>query len=316
MLSHASHRDPVRSQAEQAVSKADRFAEFRERHVPFVESHLPIPVPEDLPAPQQELYVAMNYSLNSGGKRLRPLLVIGAGEYLGAPAESLVPLFKSVEYLHTASLILDDLPAQDDAGTRRGRPTCHIAFGEHVAQLAAVSLIAQAFETLGDLDSPAGRKNEVFLAFSRAIGAIGLCGGQAIDLWRGSSVPPTIEELEHRYDLKTGVGLVIPVEAVCIVTGAPAGTADGLCQYARHLGCAFQIGDDLLEVCSDPALTGKDAGSDAKNGTATAVSLLGEAGARERLKFHLDSAGSALDALAGDTGLFRSLLESLGSRRS
>lgn len=316
MLFQPSPRDPQPAHPESAISTGDPYLQFRDRYVPFVEANLPIPVPENLPAPQEELYVAMNYSLNSGGKRLRPLLVLGAGEYLGAEAESLIPLFKAVEYLHTASLILDDLPAQDNASTRRGRPTCHIAFGEHVAQLAAVSLIARAFESLSELDASAETKAEIVSAFGKAIGALGLCGGQAIDLSRSAAHSPTLDELEHRYDLKTGVGLVISMKAVCILAGAPDETADGICAYARHVGCAFQIGDDLLEVDSNEALTGKDGNSDTKNGTVTAVTLLGVSGARERLVFHLDSAARALETLGGDTSLFASLLLGLGLRRN
>jgi farnesyl diphosphate synthase len=229
--------------------------------------------------PPQSLHEAMRYAV-VGGKRVRALLAYAAGELAGAdPAIVDLPA-AAVELVHAYSLIHDDLPCMDDDVLRRGKPTCHVAFGEATALLAGDALQACAFEVLAGADIRHPR--QALSRLAQAAGSRGMAGGQAIDLaCAGQGLDVT--ELEHMHRLKTGA---LIRAAVCL--GADCGRAmtagenDALHRYASAIGLAFQVVDDVLDVEGTAQSLGKTAGKDAVQRKSTYVTLLGLTAARER----------------------------------
>jgi farnesyl diphosphate synthase len=223
---------------------------------------------------------AMRYAVLGGGKRVRPLLAYAAGELAGAAADVVDAAAVAVELIHAYSLVHDDLPCMDDDTLRRGKPTCHVAFGEATAMLAGDALQARAFDVLARGGLPDGAAACALLA--RAAGADGMAGGQAVDLAAvgGSLDLPSLVTM-HR--LKTGalIGAAVRLGAAC-APAPDAGLAAALDAYATAAGLAFQVVDDVLDVEGSAATLGKTAGKDAAAGKPTFVSLLGLAGARER----------------------------------
>src|SRR3954469_25301272 len=224
---------------------------------------------------------AMAYSLMAGGKRLRPILALAACEAVGGKADEAIDAGCAVEMIHTYSLIHDDLPAMDDDDFRRGRPTSHKKFGEAVAILAGDALCAEAFRVA----APPRRGREAAVAdvvfeLARASGAVGMVGGQVIDI-EATGKKVTIEELEVLHRAKTGE-LLVAVRAGARMGGADADALERLTVYGRALGLAFQIIDDVLDVTADLATLGKDPGSDKEAGKTTFIDLLGADGARKR----------------------------------
>jgi len=239
----------------------------------LVEEALRVALPPDdaLPGP---LHAAMRYSLFAGSKRLRPVLLLAAAEALGGSAETVLPPACAVELIHTYSLIHDDLPSMDDSATRRGRPTCHVAYGEALAVLAGDALHAQAFELLARTVRTAGpaRTIQVIEEVAAAIGTRGMVGGQVLDLLaegRPALVglgpwPPSAREgvyMIHRW--KTAALIRACVRAGGILAGAAPQQLHDLTAYGEHLGVAFQIIDDVLDETGDSATLGKDARRDA-----------------------------------------------------
>jgi farnesyl diphosphate synthase len=250
------------------------------------------------------LLAAMRHSVLGGGKRVRPLLAYAAGEFAGADAAAVDAAAAAVELIHAYSLIHDDLPCMDNDTLRRGRPTCHVAFGEALALLAGDTLQALAFETLaggGGADPRAA-----VLTLSRASGAAGMAGGQALDL---AAVGATLDiaALERMHRMKTGalIRAAVMLGAGCAPAGAVA-AQDALEAYARAAGLAFQVIDDVLDVEGSAASLGKTAGKDAAQGKPTFVSLLGLAAARERAEALRVEAHAAV---AGASGRGRRLAE-------
>ena len=238
------------------------------------------------------LVEAMRYATLGGGKRIRALLAYAAGEFAGADPAAVDAPAAAVEMIHAYSLVHDDLPSMDDDTMRRGRPTCHVAFGEATALLAGDALQAQAFEVLG-----AARLRDAAAAcamLARAAGALGMAGGQAIDLdATGRAMDEAALETMHR--LKTGALIRAAVRLGALAGPAlPAGAERALDAYAAAAGLAFQVVDDVLDVEGTTTALGKTAGKDAAQRKPTYVSLLGVDAARAKARRLADEARSAL----------------------
>ncbi|MEJ2817164.1 polyprenyl synthetase family protein [Caulobacter sp. CCG-8] len=238
------------------------------------------------------LVEAVRYSLLAPGKRFRPIVTLLAAAEFGAPEGAALDLGCALEMIHAASLILDDLPSMDDAGLRRGLPTIHRAFDEATAILAGVGLLNHAYAVIAaDQGLPAPLRAELAGRAAQAVGFSGLIAGQARDLFDRDQLrdPSVLERLNHE---KTGVLIVAAAQGGGIVAGAPDEAIEALGAFARHIGLAFQIRDDLIDAQASPEAAGKDVGKDA--GMATVVSTLGPIGAREVMEDHLAKASGAL----------------------
>lgn len=247
------------------------------------------------------LVEAMRYSLLAGGKRIRPVLALATARSLGAPAGEVMPFAAAVELVHTYSLIHDDLPAMDDDDLRRGRPTCHVAFGEDVAILAGDALYAEAFRlALATQEGPDDRRLAAAAGLAQATGTDGMVGGQYIDV-SGRSAPGQ-EGLRELHALKTGRLIGISVEGPCLLLGAEGDQLEAYRSFARELGILFQIVDDVLDATSSDEELGKPAGSDARHGKRTYASEFGTGEARELASASRDRALGALARAAGDGG--------------
>jgi geranylgeranyl diphosphate synthase, type II len=240
---------------------------------------------------------AMRYSLLAGGKRIRPVLALATAEALGREPEEVLPLAASIEMIHTYSLIHDDLPAMDDDELRRGKPTCHVAFGEDVAILAGDGLFAEALRlALGD---QRGEPDAVLAAVRELVGAAGvdgMVGGQFLDVGGPSEV-----DLRRLHELKTGALIAASVGAVLALERVPGPATIPYRRFAAELGVVFQIVDDILDVTGDEAELGKPRGSDERHGKATYVSVFGLDRARELARETHAEARTALAEADGDT---------------
>ena len=227
---------------------------------------------------------AIRYSLEAGGKRVRPILCLLAAESVGASKEVALSGALALEYLHTYSLIHDDLPAMDDDDLRRGKPTCHVAFGEAHAILAGDALQAEAFAVLAsDASIPADRRLEALALLAEASGWRGMVGGQALDLEGEALEAYGLDHLKTIHRLKTGALLRASMEIGAVLGGAQNSFREALRNAGSALGLAFQIQDDILDATSDAATLGKRAGKDAGKGKITYPALLGLEGARRAL---------------------------------
>jgi len=239
-----------------------------------------LPPPGAVPA---RLHEAMRYAVLEGGKRVRPLLCFAAGELTGAAPERLEIAGAAVEMIHAYSLVHDDMPCMDDDVLRRGKPTVHVEFDQATALLAGDALQSLAFQLLCEarLAESAGTQLEMVRALAFASGSRGMAGGQAIDL-EATGKPLTLPELEFMHIHKTGalIRAAVVLGANC---GAPLDepAAGNLDRYAKCIGLAFQVVDDVLDCDANTATLGKTAGKDAVQGKATYVSALGLAHARE-----------------------------------
>jgi farnesyl diphosphate synthase len=261
----------------------------------------------DAPAPLSD---AMRYAVLGGGKRLRPLLVLAAGEAVGGHSDAVLRAACAVELIHAYSLVHDDLPCMDNDVLRRGKPTVHVKFGEAGALLAGDALHAQAFELLTpeDTDIPPAVQAALCRLLARAAGSTGMAGGQAIDL-ASVGLALTEAELRHMHRLKTGALLQGSVEMGAACGGAlTPQQAAALRDYGAAVGLAFQVVDDILDVTADSATLGKTAGKDAASDKPTYVSLLGLDGARAQARQLLAQALEALDRRTlANTGALRAI---------
>jgi farnesyl diphosphate synthase len=239
-----------------------------------------LPSPTQLP---QRLHEAMRYASLDGGKRVRPLLVFAAGELFSADADALARAAAAVEMIHVYSLVHDDMPCMDDDALRRGKPTVHVKFDEATALLVGDALQSQAFLVLAEgksVGDPA-RQLALIRLLAHASGSLGMCGGQAVDL-ASVGMPLSLTELEQMHRLKTGALL-----RAAVLLGAWSGKAlseqetAALDAYARAIGLAFQVVDDVLDATADSATLGKTAGKDAADNKPTYVSILGLPESRE-----------------------------------
>jgi geranylgeranyl diphosphate synthase type II len=244
----------------------------------------------------RRLEEAMRYSLLAGGKRIRPVLSLATAEALGRDPAEVLPLAAAIEMIHTYSLIHDDLPAMDDDGLRRGKPTCHVAFGEDVAILAGDGLFAEALRLVST--EQRGEPANVLAAVRElvtAAGVDGMVGGQFLDVTGGT-------ELRRLHELKTGALIAASVGCVLAVEGVDGPATIPFRRFAAELGVVFQIVDDILDVTGDEAELGKPRGSDERHGKATYVSVHGLEHARELARESHASARAALEEVGGDTG--------------
>lgn len=264
----------------------------------------------------QRLHAAMRYSLLGGGKRVRPLLVMAAGNLGGAVDSALIRSAAAVEMIHAYSLIHDDLPCMDDDVLRRGKPTCHVEFDEATALLAGDALQTQAFVVLADPAAGllASRQVTMLKLLADASGAAGMAGGQAIDL-ASVGLQISLPELEYMHILKTGALIRVSV----LLGGHCAGLEEdqllSLDRYAKAIGLGFQVVDDILDATADTATLGKTAGKDAANDKPTYVTLLGLDAAREMAN---DLHQQALQAISsfGDSAIYLRQLADFIIKRS
>ena len=234
----------------------------------------------------------MHEAVLSPGKRLRPLATLAASAASRGSAGGAMDVAVAVEYSHSASLVLDDLPSMDDAARRRGRPALHVGHGVAIAELAAVALLARAFELIaGSRGLSASARARASAELSAAVGASGCCGGQAADL---SAEPAAtgLDALESIHARKTGALFVAAVRGGAIAAGASDAALAALSAYARNLGLAFQITDDLLDLEGDAARMGKDVHRDAHR--ANFATILGTDSCRRLVDELLDASLAAL----------------------
>ncbi|MGL4821227.1 MAG: polyprenyl synthetase family protein [Bacilli bacterium] len=250
----------------------------------------------DIPTTLRE---SMRYSLDAGGKRIRPLLVFATMEALEQPPARALALAAAVEMLHTYSLIHDDLPSMDDDDLRRGKPTNHIVFGEATAVLAGDALLTESFGMLTSLVDE-GVEPHIVVAlvrmFTEAVGAQGMIAGQMLDM-EAEGKRVELDELEHIHRNKTGKLLAFSIEGAAVLAGANGEERALLRTFADLLGVSFQIQDDLLDVLGDEAKIGKRVGSDVVNEKSTYTSLLGIEETKRILREKVSAANETLNAL-------------------
>ena len=268
-------------------------------------------------APPTDLHRAMRYAVLGGGKRLRPVLVHVTGQALGAAPDRLDNAAAAVEIIHAYSLVHDDLPAMDDDDLRRGRPTCHVAFGEAMAILAGDALQALAFEILAADSAHDPRIHvEMLRTLAAACGANGMAGGQALDLAAiGQALTPG--QLERMHVYKTGALIRASVRLGALAAGCQDETVlAALDRYGHGIGLAFQIRDDILDVESDSATLGKTAGKDIANAKPTYPTVLGMKASRAQLAQLTDQAVAALVPLGAAAGELVALARYVAERAS
>jgi geranylgeranyl diphosphate synthase, type II len=282
-----------------SVSPADLVKADLARLIPLIEAQYLHPL---LDGEATRLAEAMRYSLEAGGKRVRPALCMLATESVGGRAETALPCALALEYIHTYSLIHDDLPAMDDDDLRRGKPTCHKVFGEGQAILAGDGLLTEAFHLLSvDEGLSAHSRLEAIRLLSEAAGWRGMVGGQSLDLEGekltagGSSYG--LEHLQLIHRLKTGALLRVSMELGALAGNAAPQHRESLREAGVSMGLAFQIQDDILDTTSTEAEMGKRVGKDQAQGKITYPRLLGLEGARQALREATERALSQLKTL-------------------
>ena len=249
---------------------------------------------------------AMEYSLLAGGKRLRPVLCLCFARMLGASGEAVMPCAAALEYIHTYSLIHDDLPAMDDDDLRRGRPSNHKVFGEAMAILAGDGLLTEAFGLMASSypKLPADAVLPATATLARAAGSAGMVGGQALDMAYTAKAGVGLEELREMQALKTGA--LITAACVCGAQLACA-SAEQVAQarsYGQSVGAAFQIVDDVLDVVGDEKTLGKPVGSDAEQGKTTYPALIGVDRSMDLARRHIAQALESIRGFEGEEALF------------
>ena len=250
--------------------------------------------------PHGDIYDAMNYSLLSGGKRLRPILVLETCRMCGGDPEKAMPLAVAVEMIHCYSLIHDDLPCMDNDDLRRGKLTNHKVFGETTALLAGDGLLAAAFEEalLARQDLPVELVAECTAVLARAAGAAGMVGGQVMDM-AGEGRSLTLSDVVELQELKTGALISAACEMGCLAAGGSEDDRRAVRLYAQKLGLAFQIRDDMLDVISTPQVLGKSVGKDAKAEKTTFVDLKGLEECGRLVRRLTDEAKEAISGFEG-----------------
>jgi geranylgeranyl diphosphate synthase type II len=259
---------------------------------------------------------AMQYSLEAGGKRIRPLLIFATLDAFGVNPVCGLQAASAIEMIHTYSLIHDDLPCMDDDDLRRGKPTNHKVFGEAVAVLAGDALLTYSFEVIGktpnDYVSPE-KKVKLMLEMAKAAGTEGMVGGQVADML-GEEKDLSLSELEYIHIHKTGKILGFCVLAGAIIAGANDSELSNLSRFAYHLGLAFQIRDDILDVEGNVELIGKPVGSDTANHKSTYPLILSMDGAKEALNQHIHAAKQYLKKTNLNTNILLEITDLIASR--
>ncbi len=251
--------------------------EYLESRKTLVDQALELYLPAESTEPSV-IFRSARYSVFAGGKRLRPILCIGAAEAVGGPIDAVMPSACALELIHTYSLIHDDLPAMDDDDFRRGKPTSHKVFGEAVAILAGDALLTDAFRIIAGR-TPVGPVRaetllQVIQEVALAAGWFGMVGGQVVDI-ESEGKTPDEKRLNFIHTRKTGALITVSLRAGALLGGADADALDALTEYGRHVGLAFQIADDILNVEGDAKALGKGTGSDRSRGKLTYPALVG-----------------------------------------
>jgi geranylgeranyl diphosphate synthase type II len=261
-----------------------------------------------VPARRDTLSRAMRYALLSGGKRLRPLLVLAAGEAVGGRRNELLPFACGIEMIHAYSLVHDDLPAMDDDEFRRGKPTAHRVFGEAVAILAGDALLTEAFRVMAEPGgrAAAGPALEAIRAIAAAAGMTGMVAGQVADLAH-EGAPTTLASVRLIHRRKTAALVAAAASAGGILGGARGVTLRRLTAYGQALGLGLQIADDIRDVEAPSSVTGKAAGRDRTLGKATYAAVLGRDGARAALRCEIARALEAIASLGARGALLAHL---------
>ena len=277
------------------MSEKGSLASFLSGRRRMVEDALDALLPAADVSPER-LHEAMRYSVFSGGKRLRPILAVAACELLGGPIDAVLAPACALELIHTYSLIHDDLPAMDDDDLRRGRPTCHRAFGEPMAILAGDALLTLAFEIVASAEMLAPDcRTAVLLELARANGSLGMVGGQAADI-EAEGGASDLDAVTFIHVRKTAMPLRAAVRVGALVAGAAPGELDALSSYGEAVGLAFQIADDLLDVAGTAEEMGKAVGKDAARGKLTYPGAVGRKAATLKAT---ELVGDATASLAG-----------------
>ena len=263
--------------------------------------------------PQAGLFESMRYSLNAGGKRIRPILVLEFCRITGGDCDKALPAACAIEMLHTYSLIHDDLPCMDNDDLRRGKPTNHVVYGECTATLAGDALQAEAFGTILRSELPAEARAECARILADAVGADGMCGGQFLDMI-GENKKLTAQELDEINSRKTGALLI----AACTMGVAAAGGSDkqleAAAMFGAAIGAAFQIRDDMLDVISTSEQLGKPIGSDVQEHKNTYMALYGADRCMEMIKKLTEQAKAVLNEAFDDTAFLCELADSMVTR--
>ncbi len=263
----------------------------------------------------ETLREAMGYSLLAGGKRIRPVLALATAEALGRPSDDVLPFAAAIEMIHTYSLIHDDLPAMDDDELRRGKPTCHVAYGEDVAILAGDGLFAEAFRLACSTQrSEPTALLAAMCELTAAAGVDGMVGGQYLDVTAPGALEPA--RLRRLHELKTGRLIAASITCVLSLYALPAPARLGYERFAYELGVLFQIVDDILDVTGDDSALGKTSGSDERHGKSTYVTVYGLERARELAFQSHSEAVSALADSDGDTQMLERVADHILTRQN
>ncbi|WP_078382687.1 polyprenyl synthetase family protein [Sutcliffiella halmapala] len=259
---------------------------------------------------------SMKYSLKAGGKRLRPILVLATLNSFGKQEDIGLPVACAIEMIHTYSLIHDDLPSMDNDDFRRGKPTNHKVYGEAMAILAGDALLTYSFEVMEDLVTkgiPANTIVSLVMEMAKAAGPTGMVGGQVADM-EGEGRSLTLAELEYIHRNKTGKLLGYSIHAGAVLANATKAQQEILKEFSDHIGLAFQIRDDILDIEGEAEKIGKPIGSDTINDKVTYPSLLTMDGAKEKLNYHILEAKRLLENLPLESDLLFQLCDLIAKR--
>jgi len=266
--------------------------------------------------PQKTIYEAMSYSLLTGGKRMRPMLMSEVCKMCGGDANVVIPFAVALEMIHTYSLIHDDLPAMDNDDLRRGMPTNHIKFGEANAILAGDALLNRAFEVMSEAKGlPAETVVKVIALIAKSSGTEGMIGGQVVDI-QSEGQDLNLDELRYIHSLKTGAIIKSSCVAGAMLAGATDDEINAVADFAENLGIAFQIQDDILDVLGTEENLGKPIGSDADNGKNTYVTICGMDKAHELMLLHTSAAENSLKRFGDKAAFLKWLLTYLTAREN
>lgn len=295
-----------------------KFDEIMRRYVDRVNTALEQYLP-GVDCAEKNVCEAMRYSSTAGGKRIRPVLLLEFCRLCGGETEAALPFACAIEMIHTYSLIHDDLPCMDDDDLRRGRPSCHVKFGEATALLAGDALLSLAFET-ALCNNYKGKINpdnviKATQELAKASGAMGMVGGQIIDL-ESENREVSLKTLEMMHKKKTGAMIMASAKMGCILAGAGQDKIDAAAAYAERVGLVFQIVDDILDVTSSDEKLGKPVGSDKEKLKNTYVTILGIDKSRSIVKKLTDEACAALESFGVEKAFLENLAKELAVRES
>ncbi|MGE4169888.1 MAG: polyprenyl synthetase family protein [Candidatus Margulisiibacteriota bacterium] len=296
------------------------FEHFSATFRPIIETALQDQLKVSLTDPRQELVEAMQYSLSTKAKRVRPILALATFQLFDADYTKILPLACAIEMVHTYSLIHDDLPAMDNDDYRRGQLTCHKKFGEDMAILAGDTMHTLAFEILATQLHPPFAAEAVLKTMgilAQSFGLDGMSGGQVLDL-KGANGKQDITYLKQTHELKTGALIQTSITTPAILAGAGFDTLVALETYGHHLGLLFQIIDDILDVTGDKETIGKSVGKDLEQNKLTYVSLCGLEGAKQQATEQATLAKAALSLIKNNfnTAVLDSMIAYLEERNS